>query len=218
MFYKHIKYSWGILVCRIYMLIFGCGRLYEHLYLHASESASAWASVSVIRYEGSIKMRPHFWRNELFFFLLHFLDVWLQFLQCNCNRNQRHTFGVFFPFFVIHSIFFCRFFDRFWWKEKVGCNIWLNVVGRDVVAAAGVDVAAVAFMLNNVLFMALTITAARHGLLWPGLGFQWWLKWWCSWYFSWYLLYGMVLMVVAFWATKSCCQNVLCCKYIYMYR
>lgn len=35
-----------------------------------------------------------------------------------------------------------------------------------------VDVAAVAFMLNNVLFMALTITAARHGLLWPGLGFQ----------------------------------------------
>lgn len=145
------------------------------------------------------------------FFLLHFLDVWLQFLQCNCNRNQRHTFGVFCRFCYSFD-FFLPLFDRFWWKEKVGCNIWLNVVGRVVVAAAGVDVAAVAFMLNNVLFMALTITAARHGLLWPGLGFQWWLKWWCSWYFSWYLLYGMVLMVVAFWATKSCCQNVLCCK------
>lgn len=177
----------------------------------------------------SIGIGHTIWRqhkNETSFlakWAVFFCYIFLMF-GCNfCNATATETSDIhseFFCrfFFVIHSIFFCRFFDRFWWKEKVGCNIWLNVVGRDVVAAAGVDVAAVAFMLNNVLFMALTITAARHGLLWPGLGLQWWLKWWCSWYFSWYLLYGMVLMVVAFWATKSCCQNVLCCKYIYMYR
>lgn len=218
MFYKHIKYSWGILVCRIYMLVFGCGRLYEHLHLHASESASAWASVSVIRYEGSIKMRPHFWRNEMFFFATVSWCLAAIFAMQLQQKPATYILS-FLPFFCYPFDFFLPLFDRFWWKEKVGCNIWLNVVGRVVVvAAAGVDVAAVAFMLNNVLFMALTITAARHGLLWPGLGFQWWLKWWCSWYFSWYLLYGMVLMVVAFWATKSCCQNVLCCKYIYMYR
>lgn len=59
-------------------------------------------------------------------FLLHFLDVWLQFLQCNCNRNQRHTFGVFLPFFVIHSIFFCRFLTDFGERRKLDATFdWM---------------------------------------------------------------------------------------------